>query len=126
MWEQFQHRWNHKIDVVPTHVVDFVNNIVGEVDEFGYAVWQEHRYIPPSFIEGRENREKDHSAYRYQLFVAGLGITLLSKINRGIRDIHKHYRYNKNVFYRNPLAKEALELIQSEDESSRGVNYEQN
>jgi hypothetical protein len=114
MWEHFPYRWNHNRDAVPKHVIDYVNRIVAEVDEFGYAVWQEHRYAPPSFIDGNENRQRDHSAYEYQIHVAGLGITLLSKINRRVRDIHKHYRYNKNVFYRNPFAKEALQLIQSQ------------
>jgi hypothetical protein len=28
--------------------------------------------------------------------------------------VHKHYRYNKNVFYKNPHAEEALRFIQAE------------
>jgi hypothetical protein len=114
MWEIFNYRWNHERDVVPQHVLDFVDNIVREVDEFGYAVWQEHRYVPPNFIVGREAREKDHSACMYQQYVAGLSICWLEKTKAEVRDVHKHYRYNKNVFYKKPHAEEALRLIQAE------------
>src|SRR5688500_17216314 len=114
MGEQFCYCWNHERDFVPQHVVDFVDNIVREVYEFGYAVWQEHRYIPPDFIIGHEAREKDHSAYMYQRYVAGLAICWLEKIKSKVRDVHKHYRYNKNVFYKSPYAEEALKMIQEE------------
>jgi hypothetical protein len=114
MWEDFRYRWNHERDVVPQHVLDFVDNIVREVDEFGYAVWQEHRYTPPDFIIGHEAREKDHSACMYQQYVAGLGICWLDKIKSKVRDLHKHYRYNKNVFYKSPHAEESLRMIQAE------------
>jgi hypothetical protein len=91
-------------DAIPDHVMIFVEGIIQQVKQFGYAVWHDNLYEPPTFVVEHTSREKDYFAFEYARIKSGLKVVRLNKIPfERIRAIHQSpYRPTLNVYILNP------------------------
>ena len=104
--ERQHYRYNFKPDkdIIPEHIIEFIDSLLAEVNEYGYAIWRENLYDIPPFVVGQDNREKDFSAYKYLELASGLTTTRLDNLPKPYsrRAIHDDYRSNINIFIKSP------------------------
>lgn len=112
--QQFSISFNPDTLAIPEHVQSFIDKLMREIDQYGYAIWRDNLYDPPSDLL-LPDRQMFFSAYKYLEVLNALTTTQLRNLPRSIkkRDIHEDVHSGINVFYKlaEPLTKEEVKRL---------------
>lgn len=82
--------FNPEAQAIPEHVQIFIDMLMTEIEQYGYAIWRDNLYDPPSNLP-LADREMFFSAYKYLEILNGLTTTQIRNLPHSIkkRDIHE-------------------------------------